>query len=54
MKLGQHWRDLAPYFHRFDNLIGVLLVLGAAVFIYARLRGRGQAPVRGGASSQGR
>ncbi len=55
MKLGQHWRDLAPYFHRFDNLIGVLLVLGAAVFIYARLRGRRQAPARGGApSSQGR
>jgi membrane protein DedA with SNARE-associated domain len=55
MKLGQHWRDLAPYFHRFDNLIGVLLVLGAAVFIYARLRGRGQAPASGGAaSSRGR
>jgi len=58
MNLGQHWRDLAPYFHRFDNLIGVLLVLGAAVFIYARLRGRGrgQAPARrgGAASSQGR
>jgi len=51
MKLGQHWRDLAPYFHRFDNLIGVLLVLGAAVFIYARLRGRRPAPARGGAPS---
>jgi len=44
MKLGQHWRDLAPYFHRFDNLIGVLLVLALAVFVYAKLRGRTQEP----------
>jgi membrane protein DedA with SNARE-associated domain len=44
MKLGQHWRDLAPYFHRFDNLIAVLLVLAIAVFVYAKLRGRNQEP----------
>ncbi|SRR5579885_2483459 len=40
MKLGQHWRDLAPYFHRFDNLIAVLMALGLAAFLYFRLRGR--------------
>jgi membrane protein DedA with SNARE-associated domain len=40
MKLGEHWRDLAPYFHRFDNLIAALLVVAVAVFVYARLRGR--------------
>ncbi len=44
MKLGQHWRDLAPYFHRFDNLIAVLLVLAIAVFVYAKLRGRTHEP----------
>jgi len=38
MKLGQHWRDLAPYFHRFDSAIGVVLVLGAAAFLYNRIR----------------
>ncbi len=51
MKLGQHWRELAPYFHRFDNVIGVLLILAAAVFLYARLHGRGQAPVSSGSAS---
>jgi membrane protein DedA with SNARE-associated domain len=55
MKLGQHWRDLAPYFHRFDNLIGVLLALAIAIFVYARLRGRKREPARGGlADSQTR
>jgi membrane protein DedA with SNARE-associated domain len=54
MKLGQHWRDLAPYFHRFDNLIAILLVLGAAAFLYARLRGRRQAAMGRAASSQHR
>jgi membrane protein DedA with SNARE-associated domain len=38
MKLGQHWRDLAPYFHRFDTVIGVVLVLGAVAFLYNRIR----------------
>lgn len=44
MKLGEHWRDLAPYFHRFDNLIGTLVLVAIAVFVYARLRSRNQAP----------
>jgi membrane protein DedA with SNARE-associated domain len=38
MKLGQHWRDLAPYFHRFDTGIGVVLVFSAAAFLYNRIR----------------
>jgi len=50
MKLGQHWHDLAPYFHRFDNLIGVLLVVLIAAFLYARLRSRSQAPAESGAA----
>src|SRR5579864_7848480 len=44
MKLGQHWKDLAPYFHRFDNVIAMLLVVAIAVFVYAKLRGRNQEP----------
>lgn len=54
MKLGQHWRDLAPYFHRFDNLIGALVLIGFAVFVYARLRGRNQAAPVGDAAAGSR
>ncbi|MGO9450219.1 MAG: DedA family protein [Candidatus Binataceae bacterium] len=38
MKLGQHWEELAPYFHRFDNVIAILIVAAAAALIYNRLR----------------
>ncbi len=51
MKLGEHWRNLAPYFHRFDNVVAVLLLVAVAVFLYARLRGRNQAPATAAASS---
>ncbi|HKD67650.1 MAG TPA: DedA family protein [Candidatus Binataceae bacterium] len=55
MKLGQHWHDLGPYFHRFDDLIAVLLALAIAGFLYARLRGRTQEPARSNvADSQSR
>jgi len=39
MKLGQHWDDLAPYFHRFDALIAIVLIVGAAALIYNRVKG---------------
>jgi membrane protein DedA with SNARE-associated domain len=39
MKLGQHWKDLAPYFHRFDALIAIVLILGVAALIYNRVKG---------------
>ena len=45
MKLGQHWRNLAPYFHRFDNLIAVLIAVAILIFIYTRLRGRTREPI---------
>jgi membrane protein DedA with SNARE-associated domain len=45
MKLGEDWRNLAPYFHHFDGLIAVLLVLAVAAFLYLRLHGRVQRPV---------
>ena len=38
-ELGQHWNTLGPYFHRFDGIIGALLVIGAALLIYNRIRG---------------
>lgn len=53
MKLGEHWRDLAPYFHRFDNVIAVFLVLAVAAFLYARLHGRNQEPVAATTSQSG-
>ncbi len=39
MKLGQHWNTLGPYFHRFDGVIAALLVLGAGLMVYHRIRG---------------
>ncbi len=39
MKLGQHWENLAPWFHRFDGVIAFLIVAGTAVIIYNRVRG---------------
>jgi membrane protein DedA with SNARE-associated domain len=38
MKLGEHWSILVPYFHRFDGVIGALIVAAAALFIYSRVR----------------
>jgi len=39
MKLGQHWNTLGPYFHRFDSVIGALLLIGVALVLYNRIRG---------------
>jgi membrane protein DedA with SNARE-associated domain len=39
MKFGQHWNALGPYFHRFDGLIGMIMVAAAALFLYNRLQG---------------
>ena len=39
MKLGQHWNALGPYFHRFDDVIAVVLVVAAAAFLHNRLQG---------------
>jgi membrane protein DedA with SNARE-associated domain len=34
MQLGAHWDSLRVYFHRFDTLIGVVLVAGAAAWVW--------------------
>jgi len=39
MKLGEHWSQLGPYFHRFDGAIAVVLVVGAAAVLYNRIKG---------------
>jgi hypothetical protein len=38
MKLGQHWDELEPYFHRFDAVIAIVLVVGIAALVYNRVK----------------
>jgi membrane protein DedA with SNARE-associated domain len=40
MKLGENWRSLSQYFHRFDAVIGVLLLAGIAYFLYSHWQNR--------------
>jgi membrane protein DedA with SNARE-associated domain len=40
MKLGEHWKQLGPYFHRFDTAIAILLAVGVGFLLYNRIRGR--------------
>ena len=48
-KLGAHWTTLRVYFHRFDYVIGVLLVMGAAAYVWLywkyRIREEKELPV---------
>jgi membrane protein DedA with SNARE-associated domain len=37
-KLGERWDDLKKYFHQADALIGVLILLGIALFIWHHFR----------------
>ncbi len=38
LKLGEHWHTLGVYFHRFDTVIGILLLLAAAWYVRRHLR----------------
>jgi membrane protein DedA with SNARE-associated domain len=38
-KLGQHWKELEPYFHRFDTAMGLLLAIGVGLLLYNRIKG---------------
>ncbi len=40
MKLGERWTTLRTYFHRFDAVLGVLLVIGAVWFVRNRWMNR--------------
>jgi membrane protein DedA with SNARE-associated domain len=41
---GDNWEYLKPYFHRFDAVIGVVLVAGAGWWIWRHLRRPAAAP----------
>lgn len=51
MKFGQHWQSLAPYFHRFDTAIGLLLAAGLGLLLYNRLKGLKTAHLPSGGAS---
>jgi membrane protein DedA with SNARE-associated domain len=38
MKLGEHWNTLGKYFHRFDIVIGAIILTGAVYYLYRHLR----------------
>jgi membrane protein DedA with SNARE-associated domain len=38
MQLGAHWESLGPWFHRFDGVIAILLLIGFVLLLYNRLR----------------
>lgn len=40
LKLGERWVILRQYFHRFDTVLGILIVLGAVWFIHNRWKNR--------------
>jgi membrane protein DedA with SNARE-associated domain len=37
-RLGEHWDTLGTYFHRFDALIGALIVAGAAWWVWRHIK----------------
>jgi hypothetical protein len=40
MKLGANWRELGKYFHKFDAVIGVIIVAAAIWFVWSHWRNR--------------
>src|SRR5229473_1368213 len=38
LQLGTHWKELGPWFHRSDGVIGVVLIAAAGYAVYRRLR----------------
>ena len=40
MKLGQNWRELGKYFHKFDAVIGAAIVVAAAWFVWTHWQNR--------------
>ena len=40
MKAGEHWDYLREYFHKFDFVIAIVLVAGAAWFVWSRWKNR--------------
>jgi hypothetical protein len=40
MKLGENWRSLGKYFHKFDAVIGVCLLAGIGWFLWSHWQNR--------------
>ena len=40
MKLGENWRSLGQYFHKFDAVIGAVILLGVVYFVYSHWQHR--------------
>ncbi len=40
MKLGENWRELGKYFHKFDAVIGIVIVAGAVWFVWSHWQNR--------------
>jgi membrane protein DedA with SNARE-associated domain len=40
MKMGENWDTLGGYFHQFDAIIGVVIALGVAYYVWHHLMGR--------------
>ncbi|MFH1825588.1 MAG: DedA family protein [Candidatus Firestonebacteria bacterium] len=37
LKLGEHWNTLGIYFHKFDIVIGIIIVIGIVLYLYRHL-----------------
>lgn len=44
MRLGEHWDSLKVYFHRFDAVIGIIIVAGAVWYIRRHIKGLRSVP----------
>lgn len=40
MKMGANWRELGAYLHKFDDVIGLLIVLGVVWFVWTHWQNR--------------
>jgi membrane protein DedA with SNARE-associated domain len=40
MKLGENWRSLGKYFHQFDAVIGVIILVGIIWFVWSHWQNR--------------
>jgi membrane protein DedA with SNARE-associated domain len=40
MKLGQNWDTLGVYFHKFDMIIGGIIVAGIIYYVFRHLKNR--------------
>jgi len=38
MILGKNWETIKVYFHRFDYLIGAVILLGIGIFLWKHLK----------------